>query len=321
MNNKHFTPEDDEIIRRLYQTHTAEQIGNLIGRTVSSVRNRCWRLGIFGKCRPWTEEEIRILKAAYSDITAPVNQEVLCRQLGRDKATVSRKASSMGLASRCRHRSELVVFKMGQRVKKQIAERGHPRGMAGKKHTEETKRRISEESQSRWDDPNNVFNTPEYRAKLKVIRRQSVHKRVCDAKSAYSRSKKGFREDINLWVRSSWEANYVRYLNSLIASGDVFHWEYEVKKFRFPDDGSRPTLYTPDFKVWFHDGRHEWHEVKGWFMPRAKDAVARFVECYPDEKLVIVGQKWFQMVEKRGGLAQTIPNWEWTQKRKWHSML
>ena len=44
----------------------------------------------------------------------------------------------------------------------------------------------------------------------------------------------GKREDLNnLFVRSSWEANYARYLNWLVGLGEIKSWEYEPEEFEF----------------------------------------------------------------------------------------
>ena len=44
----------------------------------------------------------------------------------------------------------------------------------------------------------------------------------------------GRRDDLDgLFVRSSWEANYARYLNWLVKLGEIKGWEYEADTFAF----------------------------------------------------------------------------------------
>jgi hypothetical protein len=76
-------------------------------------------------------------------------------------------------------------------------------------------------------------------------------------------AKGGFREDLGLYVRSAWEANWARYLTWLVSLGEIRKWEYEPETFEFPiRKGSR--FYTPDFRVVNRDETVEYHEVKGY---------------------------------------------------------
>lgn len=122
------------------------------------------------------------------------------------------------------------------------------------------------------------------------------------------RGKGGKRDDLGgAYFRSSWEANYARYLNFLIKHGEIDRWEFEVKTFEFPiKRGSK--FYTPDFKVWDLDGTYEWHEVKGFMDQKSATKLKRMTKYYPKEKVVIVGQKEYGAIEKK--VAALIPGWE-----------
>ena len=131
-------------------------------------------------------------------------------------------------------------------------------------------------------------------------------------KSTYSRGIGGMREDLGIYVRSSYEANYARYLNYLIAhhaDHPIIRWEYETDRFEFTKIKKGTRFYTPDFKVLFSDGHVEYHEVKGWDYPKGKTARKRMAKYYPEIKLVLVGSDFFKSL-KASGFHKLIPNWE-----------
>lgn len=123
-----------------------------------------------------------------------------------------------------------------------------------------------------------------------------------------SRAKGGFREDIGIYVRSSWEANYSRYLNFLLSHKKILAWEYEKHTFYFEKIKKGCRSYTPDFKVFNLDGTHYWAEVKGWMSPESKTKLKRFTKYFPDEKLILIDKKWFLKNTKQ--LSGLIPGWE-----------
>ena len=80
-----------------------------------------------------------------------------------------------------------------------------------------------------------------------------TEKKVASKGNAYKNTKTGFRTDIQLNVRSNWEANFVRILN-----GYSIKFEFEPTVFSFPiKRGTRG--YTPDF---FINKTGEWVELK-----------------------------------------------------------
>lgn len=92
--------------------------------------------------------------------------------------------------------------------------------------------------------------------------------------NAYQYTKTGYRKDIELNVRSSWEANFVRILKIY-----KIEFEFEPTVFSFPI--KRGTKgYTPDFLLKRND---EWVEVKGYLDDKSKIKLKRFKRYYPDE--------------------------------------
>ena len=92
--------------------------------------------------------------------------------------------------------------------------------------------------------------------------------------NAYRYTKTGYREDIGMSVRSSWEANLVRVLNLY-----KIQFDFEPTVFSFPV--KRGTKgYTPDF---FLKRNGDWIEVKGYLDDKSKIKLKRFKRYYPKE--------------------------------------
>ncbi len=127
------------------------------------------------------------------------------------------------------------------------------------------------------------------------------------------KAKGGKRPDLdNRYFRSSWEANYARYLNLLVSQIEIVAWEYEPDTFEFHNIKRGTRFYKPDFKVYlfpFPDGGYEYHEVKGYMTPKSKTQLKRMAKYYPNEKIVIIGASFFADA-KRTGLDVIIKGWE-----------
>lgn len=92
--------------------------------------------------------------------------------------------------------------------------------------------------------------------------------------NAYQYTKSGHRKDIDMNVRSSWEANLVRVMKLY-----KIDFQFEPTVFSFPI--KRGTKgYTPDF---FLTRNNEWIEVKGYLDDKSKIKLKRFKRYYPEE--------------------------------------
>jgi hypothetical protein len=118
------------------------------------------------------------------------------------------------------------------------------------------------------------------------------------------RGKGGRREDLGgRFFRSSWEANWARYLNWLVSLGEIASWDYECETFEFHKIKRGSRFYTPDFKLTLNDGRIEFHEVKGYMDERSATMLRRMAKYYPKVTLkVIAGKDYSAMVKKIGAL-------------------
>lgn len=136
-----------------------------------------------------------------------------------------------------------------------------------------------------------------------------LQKANCKSHSRGARG--GKREDLGgIYLRSSYEANYARYLNWLVKQGQIHSWEYEPKVFSFLEHGIKrgKMFYCPDFLIHYPDGSTEWHEVKGWMDNASKTKLRRFAKFYPDETLVIIGSSTLMWIGRL--LGKQIGNLE-----------
>lgn len=127
------------------------------------------------------------------------------------------------------------------------------------------------------------------------------------------RGRGGRRADLgNRYFRSSWEANWARYLTWLQMNGHITEWQFESETFEFPvKRGSR--FYTPDFKVSYPDGRTEFHEIKGYMDQRSATKLARMQRYHPLVPLRLITPSAYKEVAEKVGMA--LPGWETVRGR------
>ena len=130
------------------------------------------------------------------------------------------------------------------------------------------------------------------------------------ASSFHTRSKGGHREDLGgMFFRSSWEANYARYLNLLVKMKVVQSWEFEPETFWFHKIKRGVRSYLLDFKVFYTgDTKPSYVEIKGWMDKKSRTKIARFKKYYPQHRLEVVGAKEYYSLQRKWSSA--IPNWE-----------
>ncbi len=128
-------------------------------------------------------------------------------------------------------------------------------------------------------------------------------------KKTIRKSNKGWRE-INgkrYFFRSSWEANYARWLEHQKEKGIISNWLYEPKTFWFDAIKRGTRSYLPDFQVFELNGSHIWHEVKGYLDAKSKTKLKRMGIYYPNEIVRLIDQEWFKQNKI---LKNIIPKWE-----------
>jgi len=141
-----------------------------------------------------------------------------------------------------------------------------------------------------------------------MLEKYGTTNKMLNQSNPYSRTKSGKRADLgDRFFRSAWEANYARYLNFLVAQGEIAAWEYEAHTFVFEGEIRGAITYLPDFKVYNNDRSHEWHEVKGWMDATSKSKLKKMSKFYPNEKVIVIGEAEYKAIKKWSAL---IEGWE-----------
>lgn len=131
---------------------------------------------------------------------------------------------------------------------------------------------------------------------------------TCRELPKHGAAKGGTREDLGFYVRSTWEANYARYLKWMKSKGLIADWHYEPETFEFEKIKRGVRHYTPDFRIHENDGRVIYHEVKGYMDDRSRVKLQRMKKYYPQHTVLLIEKK--QMMEIKAKLSAMIPNWE-----------
>lgn len=133
----------------------------------------------------------------------------------------------------------------------------------GRKHSEETKEKIRQANLGKKRTDMCGENNP-------------MHTHPNSYKSKYGKA--GYRSDLNLFLRSAWEANILRIFRFL-----NFSVEYEPESFVLSDG----TTYRPDFFI--HE-TGELVEVKGRWIKDARRRYNRFKKEYPGLPIEVIGK-------------------------------
>ena len=79
------------------------------------------------------------------------------------------------------------------------------------------------------------------------------------------------------------ESAYAEYLKIKLCAGDILWYKFEGIKFKLADN----THYTPDFAVMMSDGQIEIHEVKGFWLDKARVKIKVAADMYPFKFIAI----------------------------------
>lgn len=317
---KLYTDAEDDFLRQNVGEMSLAEMALELGRTKRSVQNRVWRLKLTNDTS-WSDEEVSVLSQAYE---AAAGGGVLCLKdlsvkLGRDRANICRKARQLGLeTNQSRKKVETPKVRRKSRddehlreiqsslAKRRIAQNGHPRGMAGKKHSAETKLVIAKSSALRWsemtEDEQSAFT-------LKAMKARASKGSIAP-KVSRGKWRAGWREvgGKRIYFRSRWEANYGRYLQFLLERGEIQSWEHEPETFWFEKIKRGVRSYLPDFRVVERDGVSRLHEVKGWMDSRSRTTLSRMAKYHPQETIVLIGAKEYRKIE--AAMSGVIADWE-----------
>lgn len=304
--------DEDELLKSLYASRSREEIAKILGRSLGSVRKRCSTLNLNTKHPAVTQSDLDKIKEWYLEKANGAKEDFaldkLSEILGRTKQFISRLAGKMGMTSMTRNIGEKGRKTRSKNTLKFLAEKGHPKGMLGKVHTDEWKKEQSIRIASRVYTPEQKEAKIEKMMNTKIERYGTGRPNYKESSNPYSRAKRGRREDLgNIFFRSAWEANYARYLNWLIKNGEIKSWEFEPQVFTFHGETRGVISYMPDFKVYNNNGTYEWHEVKGWMTPKDRTKLKRMAKHYPNEKMVLIDAPVYKSISKWKSM---IDGWE-----------
>ena len=270
-----------------------------LNRPVASIRQKTWRLKLKqDRSSPFFIDWQK--RAAYSKIG----------KKRPDQAAVLRKIHQDGKLKKTEQQKKAI----SNRIKKWHAENDHPRGMLGVKHSNES-RKLMSIGQRKWLD--NL--TSDEREERNMARtRKILLTRWTNNKLSPERKKVTWRGawreigGIKKYYRSTWEANYARYLEWLKKLGQIQKWEHEPEIFWFKGIKRGTVSYLPDFRITNQDGSIEFHEVKGWMDSASLTKIKRMAIYHPTVKLIIIAAKEYKEIEKKA--AAMLQGWEYAKK-------
>lgn len=318
-----WTQEEKDLLISLYDEHTDKELCDILKKSAGQLRGMKERLHLNYKNCVFTDDEKQLIIAWYQSHPNEMDLSELSSIMGRQKTSISRFACKCGLTNRSRDRTAISIDKWrssyqeylnSEYYKSQVLPKhrelllsylhnNHPKGMLGKHHTEDVCSRISKAVSERFA---NMTDEEKKRISDKQRRTRMARKPYSSTEKTHSRGRGGKRDDIGKYFRSSWEANTAR-----VMSFENIRWEFEPKRFIFPDDGSGVLSYCPDFYLASCD---MWVEVKGWMDEKSVTRLKKFEKYYPDEsrKLVIIGEQEYRKMESI--YSPQIPLWEFTKQ-------
>lgn len=172
---------------------------------------------------------------------------------------------------------------ISKRSKEYIKKHCHPKGMLGKKHTDEAKIKMSIAGKGRKKPPESTIKMMQTKVSKYGTLSPNVKRGSWRAQWAEIGGKR-------FYARSSWEINHANWLESLKKNKSIIDWEHEPETFWFTGIKRGAMSYLPDFKITLNDDSVEFHEIKGWMDSRSKTKIKRFRKQFSQHKLKVFGK-------------------------------
>lgn len=295
-------------IAALYKQHgSVWKVGELVGRSGQVVYKYLKRNGLHNPMNRFSEVDVQMLKDNYTAYAETGRVKALAEQMGRTVPFLCTQARKLGLTDPSRSASFRDVEKWVAGSKAARLANGHPRGMLGKVHSDETKEVLRMKSADRWagmtEDEQALHTLNQMKSKLAKNGTLANERKGVTWKG-------GWREIgvIRKYYRSSWEANYARYLEWQRRRGLILAWEHEPETFWFEEVKRGVRSYLPDFRVVKTDGSVSFHEVKGWMDPASKTKLARMAKYHPAVKMELIDAPRYRKIKSQ--VSKLIPGWE-----------
>jgi hypothetical protein len=281
---------DEQILHAYAQSKSVWKVAEVFGMCGQSVHERLVKLGASTPIRIFTAAEDEVIRLRYESHANHGTLAALAASMGRTKHLLARRARELGLTDRNRKRP-YIADGVSVRVSAWLKKNPHPRGMAGKRHAEETKDTMSQHSFNRWHSMSKAAQIA-FTDKAKVSWKQ------------------GWREvgGQRIYFRSSWEANYARYLEWLRIRGEIIEWKHEPETFWFEKIRRGTRSYLPDFRVVERGGAVHYHEVKGWMDAGSKTKLKRMAIYHPHISMILIDRGAYKAIAKV--MKPILDGWE-----------
>jgi hypothetical protein len=303
LNNAKWTEEEKQKVIDYYKNTPAKdfclhELAKSMGRTHASVAIKASRYGCSDpKTAPWTFSDAhkKNLSIGQKKRFEIEGGEKMVKPL-KEYFASGGKNGFLGKSHAIEAR-----LAMSERSKEWHKNNPHPRGMLGKKHTQEAKDNMSKNQMGKKVPRERVIR--QLKTRLKRYGSLTPLKGRGTWRAAW-REIGGKRK----FYRSRWEANYARYLEFQKNQGLIKDWSHEPETFWFEGIKRGCVSYLPDFRVTNNDGSTEYHEVKGWMDAASKTKIKRMAKYHPSVVLKVFDGKWYSKNSRT--LSNIIEGWE-----------
>lgn len=290
----------NDVIKAYRELKSVWKVGEMFGLRGQYVHSILTKNGAINKMNYFTKEDEAYLAEHYTKYRDEGKLDELAKQLGRTKQFICRKAKGLGLTNYSHPLCESSKAKLLEGYKTHLREYGHPKGMKGKKHTDENKSLFSKLSKERWTTPNSPLRTEEQTQR----RSDAMHNARVNGLITPHSNRKEIHATIcgrNFHFMSSWEHSVALMLEELKKEGVITFWDYEHYRFIFHDVKKGIRSYMPDFTIVNSMGKTIHIEVKGWKMATGMKRIEMFKERYPNETLYIIDNNEYRKAISQAG--------------------
>lgn len=297
---KHWTKDEIDFLIKYYPEKGKKWCIEQLNKTEGAIRSKT--------------SELKIKQDKKSEFFKDWQTRAAKSKIGKKRpehAILMKKYKEQGRLTVITNPSEHQRKAISDNTKKWIKENGHPRGMLGKTHTDENKRKFSIRSKKMWADPKSKVNSEEH--KQKQSDRMSKWQQSRTPNNNYSRTKRGV-VNVNgreIFFRSSWDCNIAFYLEFLKLNNEIKEWEYEPDVFWFEKIKRGVRSYKPDFKITENDDSQYYIEVKGWMDAKSATKLKRMKIYYPSVRVDLIDEKRYKEIKAKSSF---ISGWGTLEK-------